>query len=77
MPLWRGCSRNTRAKGAPLAPPRCLLPPLRAKKAGLIIQFCPPIGLKIKIRPKMLTSKKQGKHNKSVLNRPYAPYPGF
>ena len=22
-------------------------------------------------------AKKQGKHNKSVLNRPYAPYPGF
>lgn len=56
MPLWRGCSRNTRAKGAPLAPPRCLLPPLRAKKAGLIIQFCPPIGHKIKIRSKILTT---------------------
>ena len=64
-------------QGRSSRPPRSSLPPLGAKKAGLIIQFCPPIGLKIKIRPKMLTSKKQGKHNKSVLNRPYAPYPGF
>ena len=49
MPLWRGCSRNTRAKGAPLAPPRCLLPPLRAKTAGLIIHFVPQSGTKLKL----------------------------
>ena len=46
-------------QGRSSRPPRCLLPPLRAKKAGLIIQFCPPIGHIIKIRPKILTIEKK------------------